>query len=71
MNLPEVHLDDKHERRGIGFLEAWRVKNVIRICLSFGFIKLVDYGFLFWLPTYLEVVVGGKKSPNDVLSAPA
>jgi len=24
---------------------------------SYGFIKLVDYGLLFWLPDYLESIV--------------
>jgi len=43
----------KEDQPGIAFFTAWTVPNVFRVCLSYGFIKLIDYGLLFNLSVYI------------------
>ena len=49
-----MFLVDKLDRKGVGFLEAWKIPGVFYACAAFGFIKIIDYGLLFWLPDYLD-----------------
>lgn len=50
---------------GIGFLEAWKTKGLIRYALIYACIKGATYGILFWLPNYLQTVIGfGSESAN-------
>ena len=49
----------KEDQPGISFFKAWCVPNVFRVCFSYGFIKLIDYGLLFNLALYIT-----KEIPN-------
>lgn len=40
-------------KRAISFWEAWGVPGVAVYSLAFAFIKLLNYGMLFWLPYFL------------------
>ena len=34
--------------------------SVLLTAATYGFVKLIDYGLLFWLPAYLQEIVGFK-----------
>ncbi len=56
-----VVMHDHHhheETKGISFLRAWTIPGMAFIAISYGFIKLIDYGLLLWLPLYFEHKVG-------------
>jgi len=50
---------------GIGFFEAWKTKGLVRYALIYACIKGATYGILFWLPNYLQTIIGfGSESAN-------
>jgi len=50
----------KINRKGVNFLKAWTIPGAFLACFSYGFIKIIDYGFLFWLPEYFNDVLNLK-----------
>ena len=54
------------QAKGIGFLAAWKIPGVAGFALTLFFAKLVAYTFLYWLPFYLSMGMGGgsKLSPQ-------
>lgn len=44
-------------QKSITFWQAWFLPGVFQYALIFAFMKLVNYGFLFWLPYYLDEVI--------------
>lgn len=52
----------------IGFLKAWLLPGVIAYSLAYACLKLVNYGFFFWLPFYLHAGLHWPESYADALS---
>lgn len=48
---PKEQVTEK--KRAIWFGETWRVPGVAVYALDFAFVKLLNYGMLFWLPYFL------------------
>ena len=46
------------EKRPISFLEAWTLPGVALFAADFAFVKLLNYGMMFWLPYYLSTHLG-------------
>jgi OPA family glycerol-3-phosphate transporter-like MFS transporter 3 len=42
------------QKRAISFWEAWRLPGVAIYAIDFAFVKLLNYGMMFWLPYYLS-----------------
>lgn len=59
---------NKLERKGIKFFNAWKVSGVFYCCAAYSFIKVIDYGFIFWLPTYLQDVADKKSEAANIVS---
>lgn len=59
---------DKLERKGVGFLDAWKIDGVFYCCAGYAFIKTIDYGILFWLPDFLDDVADKKSYVNNIVS---
>ncbi|KHJ75235.1 transporter, major facilitator family protein, partial [Oesophagostomum dentatum] len=53
----------------ISFWEAWFLPGVLSYSLAYACLKLVNYGFFFWLPYYLHSNFGWSESDADALSA--
>ncbi|VDM67411.1 unnamed protein product [Strongylus vulgaris] len=53
----------------INFWRAWLLPGVISYSLAYACLKLVNYGFFFWLPYYLHSNFGWSESDADALSA--
>mmetsp|Transcript_36578 Transcript_36578/g.32797 ORF Transcript_36578/g.32797 Transcript_36578/m.32797 type:complete len:148 (-) Transcript_36578:330-773(-) len=57
-------MNDKHDPEegnadnGITFKEALKLKGTIICAISYACIKGSTYGLLFWLPNYLQTVIG-------------
>jgi sugar phosphate permease len=56
------------ERKGVGFLDAWKIPGVFYCCTAYGFIKLIDYGVLFWLAQYLDDEANQKDQAANIIS---
>lgn len=41
-------------------MAAWKIPGVFYCCAAYAFIKVIDYGVLFWLPDYLDEVADKK-----------
>lgn len=52
----------------MSILNAFKINGVILVCISYGFIKLIDYGQLFWLDDYLINVVHVETDPSSIVS---
>ena len=46
------------EEKKVTFIEAWKIPGVIEYTLSYACSKFVNYAWMFWLPYYLDVVLG-------------
>ncbi|CAI4226502.1 unnamed protein product [Auanema sp. JU1783] len=65
----EVRSDDPTARPSpIGFQRACCLPGVLPYSLAYACLKLVNYGFFFWLPFYLHNRFGWKESDADALS---
>lgn len=53
----------------IRFWKAWLLPGVIAYSLAYACLKLVNYGFFFWLPYYLHNNFGWSEADADSLSA--
>uniref|UniRef100_A0A1I7XRA1 MFS domain-containing protein n=1 Tax=Heterorhabditis bacteriophora TaxID=37862 RepID=A0A1I7XRA1_HETBA len=53
----------------ISFWKAWLLPGVIAYSLAYSCLKLVNYGFFFWLPFYLHNNFGWSETDADSLSA--
>ena len=58
----------KQPTKAVGFFEAFLIPGVIPYALSYACIKLVNYTFFFWLPTYLSQGLNWKDDISDKLS---
>ncbi len=47
-----------NDAEGIAIMAALVIPGVIAYSLSYGFLKLVNYSFAFWLPYYLHNSLG-------------
>uniref|UniRef100_A0A8R1DK85 Sugar phosphate exchanger 3 n=1 Tax=Caenorhabditis japonica TaxID=281687 RepID=A0A8R1DK85_CAEJA len=68
--VPE-RIDEEQETERhppIGFFKAWLLPGVIAYSLAYACLKLVNYGFFFWLPFYLHTGLHWPESFADVLS---
>lgn len=54
--------------KAIGFFEAFLLPGVLPYALSYACLKLVNYAFFFWLPTYLTQGLGWSDKLSDELS---
>ena len=63
-----IWLVDKLERKGVGFIDAWKIPGVFYCCAAYGFIKLIDYGVLFWLAQYLDDEANQKDQAANIIS---
>ncbi|PAV56687.1 hypothetical protein WR25_24108 [Diploscapter pachys] len=61
----EVHLE---RPRPINFWRAWLLPGVIPYSLAYACLKLVNYGFFFWLPFYLSSAMHWSEADADALS---
>ncbi|CAB3406137.1 unnamed protein product [Caenorhabditis bovis] len=52
----------------IGFFKAWLLPGVIAYSLAYACLKLVNYGFFFWLPYYLHSGLHWPEEYADSLS---
>ncbi|CAI2351152.1 unnamed protein product [Caenorhabditis sp. 36 PRJEB53466] len=65
----ELENDETTERPPpIGFFRAWLLPGVIAYSLAYACLKLVNYGFFFWLPFYLHSGLHWPESYADALS---
>ncbi|EPB67979.1 hypothetical protein ANCCEY_12927 [Ancylostoma ceylanicum] len=53
----------------INFWKAWLLPGVMPYSFAYACLKLVNYGFFFWLPFYLHSNFGWSESDADALSA--
>nr|CDJ88140.1 Major facilitator superfamily MFS-1 domain containing protein [Haemonchus contortus] len=53
----------------ISFWRAWLLPGVLAYSLAYACLKLVNYGFFFWLPFYLHSNFGWSEADADALSA--
>ncbi|VDL70411.1 unnamed protein product [Nippostrongylus brasiliensis] len=53
----------------INFWRAWFLPGVFAYSLAYACLKLVNYGFFFWLPFYLHSNFGWSEADADSLSA--
>lgn len=55
-----IQSENANSLGAIGFVEAWRLPNVVPFAFCLFFSKLVAYTFLYWLPFYIRhTAVGG------------
>lgn len=52
------------EPKAIGFIEAVLIPGVIPYSLAYACLKLVNYSFFFWLPTYLKQGLNWKEDAS-------
>ncbi|KAF8373570.1 hypothetical protein PRIPAC_79999, partial [Pristionchus pacificus] len=51
---PNDVIEESTNSRPIGFWRAWRLPGVIPYSFAYACLKMVTYGFFFWLPYYLS-----------------
>lgn len=56
------------ERKAIGFFQAFMIPGVLAYALAYACLKLVNYAFFFWLPTYLSQGLHWEDRKSDELS---
>lgn len=56
-------------KKSISFWKAWLLPNVLQFAIIFAFMKLVNYGFLFWLPYYLSEAIDVKDEYEGHIAA--
>lgn len=54
--------------KAIGFIEAFQIPMVAQYAIAFGFFKLCNYAFFFWLPYFLETSFDSSQA-NLIASA--
>ena len=54
--------------KAIGFVQAFLIPGVIPYALSYACLKMVNYTFFFWLPTYLSQGLHWNDDVSDKLS---
>ena len=57
-----------NDKKAIGFFQALLIPGVLPYSLSYACLKLVNYAFFFWLPTYLSQGLHWKDKKSDELS---
>lgn len=67
ISMPEV-VTKVENKRGISFFQAWLIPGVLPYSLSYACLKMVNYAFFFWLPTYLTQGVHWSDKKSDELS---
>lgn len=61
-------IEESTASRPIGFLRAWKLPGVIPYSFAYACLKMVTYGFFFWLPFYLYSHFGWAESDAGTLS---
>ena len=56
------------ETKAIGFFQAFLIPGVIAYSLCYACLKMVNYSFFFWLPTYLSQGLHWNDKKSDELS---
>ncbi|GMS96119.1 hypothetical protein PENTCL1PPCAC_18294, partial [Pristionchus entomophagus] len=65
---PNDVIEESSISRPIGFCRAWRLPGVIPYSFAYACLKMVTYGFFFWLPYYLHSNFGWPESDSGTLS---
>ncbi|CAD6193504.1 unnamed protein product [Caenorhabditis auriculariae] len=73
LGLPEIEDDfeeiiETERPPPLGFFRAWLLPGVLAYSLAYACLKLVNYGFFFWLPYYLHTALHWPESYADSLS---
>jgi len=61
LNPPEINFQQDQVSKGVKFWDAWKTPGLIKYSLVFACIKGSTYGLLFWLPDYLQSIMGFGK----------
>ena len=57
-----------HNKNAVGFCQAFLIPGVLAYALSYACLKMVNYTFFFWLPTYLSQGLHWHDDKSDALS---
>ena len=56
-----IIIEESRHKKGIPFMQALRIPNIINFALAFACAKFLAYGLIMWIPFYLHNILPGNK----------